>query len=104
MSRCVVFMNSFGTWNNNERHLHDKNSFVIYCGMPGPPCLKVYTCIGHRFMFMFMRVFKKSKCINSPPYITGSRVWLSGPSGASGFAGDPTSLPYDIIFVSLSVR
>ncbi len=25
------------------------------------PCLEVYTCIGHRFMFMFVKVFKKSK-------------------------------------------
>ena len=35
---------------------------------------------------------------NCPPY-NGLKVWVSGPSGVSGFAGDPTSLARDNIWV-----
>ncbi len=31
-------------------------------------------------------------------HITGQRVWLSGPSGVSGFDGDPISLAFENIY------
>ncbi len=47
--------------------------YVIYCGVPGPPCLKVYTCISHCFMFMYMRVFKDESVYNR---LKGLIVWF----------------------------